>query len=116
MRRLQAPISRQYPIVELDHGRVFAAAAWLFGPTLLLVSRLMFAAAMIVLFMIDLNERILPNAITLPGIRRRPGVQPVTPPGFRDALIGSRGVQSGALGHGEAVSRSWGKTRSASAT
>ena len=39
-----------------------------FGPDLLLVPRLLFACALIVLFAIDLEHHLLPNVITLPGI------------------------------------------------
>ena len=61
-------IGVQYPLVELVTGVLFAGAAWLYGPAWLLVPRLLFVCAMIVLFMIDLQHRILPNVITLPGI------------------------------------------------
>ena len=44
----------------LVHGAVF-------GWTALLVVRLVFACAMVVLFAIDLEHQLLPNAITLPG-------------------------------------------------
>ena len=50
---------------------MFGAAAWYYGPTILLVSRLVFGCALIVLFAIDLEHHLLPNAITLPGIGRR---------------------------------------------
>jgi leader peptidase (prepilin peptidase)/N-methyltransferase len=105
----QAPISLQYPLVELTTGFVFFATAWLVGPTLLLIPRLMFAAAMIVLFMIDLNERILPNVITLPGIVAGLLFSLVGPPGFRDALIGAIACSLSLWGVGEAVSRLLGK-------
>ena len=88
---------------------MFAATAWLFGPTLLLVPRLLFGAAMIVLFMIDLNERILPNVITLPGIVLGLAFSLIAPPGFRDALIGAVACSLALWGMGEAVSRALGK-------
>ena len=105
----QAPISLQYPLVELATGLVFAATAWLVGPTLLLIPRLLFGAAMIVLFMIDLNDRILPNVITLPGIVAGLLFSLVGPPGFRDALIGVVVCSLALWGVGEAVSRALGK-------
>jgi len=105
----QAPISMQYPIVEVVTAVVFAAGAWLFGPTLLLVSRLVLGAAMIVLFTVDLNERILPNAITLPGIVVGIGFSLVCPPGLRDALIGAAACSLALWAMGEAVSRALGK-------
>ena len=57
-----------YPLVEVITAAVFVAGYWWYGLTLLLAIRLLFACAMIVLFVIDLQHRILPNRITLPGI------------------------------------------------
>jgi leader peptidase (prepilin peptidase)/N-methyltransferase len=105
----RTPLSWQYPIVELITAVAFAAGACLYGPTLLLVSRLIFAAALIVLFTIDLNERLLPNAITLPGILVGLAFSVVTPPGIRDALIGAVACSLALWGTGEAVSRVMGK-------
>ena len=102
-------IGIQYPIVELVTALVFATAAWLFGPTLLLVSRLLFAAAMIVLFTIDLQHRILPNVITLPGIVVGLAFSVVLPPGIRDALIGAVACSLLLWGMGELVGRVLGK-------
>jgi leader peptidase (prepilin peptidase) / N-methyltransferase len=102
-------LSWQYPIVELVTAVTFAGYAWLFGPTLLLVSRLIFAAAMIVLFTVDLNERLLPNAITLPGILVGLGFSIVLPPGFRDALIGTIACSLALWGMGEVMGRLMGK-------
>jgi leader peptidase (prepilin peptidase)/N-methyltransferase len=103
------PISVQYPIVELVTGLVFAAFAWRFGPTLLLVDRLIFAAAMIALFVIDLQHRILPNVITVPGIVVGLALSLVLPPGIRDALIGAGACSALLWGMGELVSRILGK-------
>jgi leader peptidase (prepilin peptidase)/N-methyltransferase len=105
----KAPISMQYPIVEVVTAVVFAASAWLFGPTILLMSRLVFGAAMIVLFAVDLNERILPNVITLPGILVGIGFSLVCPPGLRDALIGAVVCSVALWAMGEAVTRALGK-------
>ena len=105
----RAPISMQYPAIELVTAVVFAGGAWLYGPTLLLVSRLIFACAMVVLFMIDLQHRILPNVITLPGILVGLAFSLVLPPGFRDALIGTVACSLMLFGMGELVSRVLGK-------
>ena len=104
-----AAISWQYPIVDLMTCLAFAAGACLFGPSLLLVSRLVFAAAMIVLFTVDLNERILPNAITLPGMLVGLAFSLVTPPGVVAALIGVVACSLALWGTGEVVSRVMGK-------
>jgi len=63
-----APFGRRYVIVEAITAATFVAATWYFGPGLPLVSRLVFACALIVLFAIDLEHHLLPNVITLPGI------------------------------------------------
>ncbi len=61
-------ISIIYPVVELV-AAVIAVVLYLhFGLSVLFVSRLVFAFALIVLFAVDLQHRILPNVITVPGI------------------------------------------------
>ena len=67
-RACRAPISLMYPIVELITGAVFLGAYLWYGPGPLLIVRLVFAWAMIALFVIDLQHQILPNVITIPGI------------------------------------------------
>jgi leader peptidase (prepilin peptidase)/N-methyltransferase len=64
------------------HGAVFGWSA-------LLVPRLLFACAMVVLFAIDLEHHLLPNVITLPGIAIGLISSAVLPPGLVDALIGA---------------------------
>ena len=64
----QAPISARYPIIEIVTALVWLLIAWLTPPGWLLASRLILGTALIVLFMIDLEHQLLPNAITLPGI------------------------------------------------
>jgi leader peptidase (prepilin peptidase)/N-methyltransferase len=67
-RTCRRSISIRYPIVEGLTALMFAAGWWSFGPGPLLASRLLFGCALIVLFAIDLEHQLLPNAITLPGI------------------------------------------------
>jgi leader peptidase (prepilin peptidase)/N-methyltransferase len=81
-------ISWMYPIVELCTAVLFAAIAALYGPTLLGLVRLAFGCALIVLFVIDLQHQILPNAITIPGIVIGFLCSFLVPPGWRDSLIG----------------------------
>jgi leader peptidase (prepilin peptidase)/N-methyltransferase len=81
-------ISWMYPIVELCTAVLFAAVAALYGPTLLGLVRLAFGCALIVLFVIDLQHQILPNAITIPGIAIGFLCSLFVPPGWRDSLIG----------------------------
>ena len=56
-----------YPIVEVVTSALFVGGFLIYGWTPLLAVRLLFACAMIVLFVIDLQHRILPNVITLPA-------------------------------------------------
>jgi leader peptidase (prepilin peptidase)/N-methyltransferase len=87
-RTCRAPVSRMYPAVEIVTALVFVSAYVLYGITLLGGVRVMFACALIVLFVIDLQHRILPNAITLPGIVIGFLCSLFLPPGWRDSLLG----------------------------
>jgi len=87
-RQCRARISVRYPIVELITMALFVAHGAVFGWTPLLVPRLVFACAMVVLFAIDLEHHLLPNVITLPGIAVGLIGSAVLPPGIVDALIG----------------------------
>jgi leader peptidase (prepilin peptidase)/N-methyltransferase len=77
-----------YPLVELVTGVVCVAAYFLFGPSPLLGARLLFACSMIVLFVVDLQHRILPNVITVPGIVVGFLFSLFLPPGWISSLIG----------------------------
>ena len=88
-RTCREPISAMYPIVELITGVVFAGGFLVYGLTPLLAVRLAFACAMIVLFVIDLHHRILPNSITLPGIVAGLLASVFLPPGWLPAVIGA---------------------------
>jgi len=83
-----APISAMYPIIEGLTGLMFLGAYLLYGPGLLLLARLLFGCAMIVLFVIDLQHQILPNVITVPGIVAGLLLSEVAGPGWRASLIG----------------------------
>lgn len=61
-------ISWSYPAVELLTGLLLTAVAARFGWTMLAGVYGLFAAALIVLSMVDLKEMILPDEITLPGL------------------------------------------------
>ena len=84
----QAPISMQYPIVELVTGVVWLAIVWLTPLGWVLASRLVLGTLLIVLFMIDLEHQLLPNKITLPGIVIGFLFSLVTPLGPVESLIG----------------------------
>ncbi len=83
-----ASISWMYPIVEAITGVMFLGCYLLYGPSLLLVARLLFASAMIVLFVIDWQHKLLPNVITLPGIVIGFLLSFVAGPGWQASLIG----------------------------
>ena len=88
-RQCRAPISIQYPIVELVTAALFVLVAWATPPGVLLASRLVLVVMLIALFGIDLHHQILPNLITLPGILIGLAFSLVAPPGIIDALIGA---------------------------
>ncbi|HEU4939503.1 MAG TPA: A24 family peptidase [Vicinamibacterales bacterium] len=87
-RKCRTRISIRYPIVELLTMGLFVLHGVVFGWTALLVPRLVFACAMVVLFAVDLEHHLLPNAITLPGVAVGLIASTVLPPGIIDALIG----------------------------
>jgi leader peptidase (prepilin peptidase) / N-methyltransferase len=87
-RTCRAPIAWRYPLVEALTALLFAFAWWYFGPGMLLVSRLVFGCALIVLFAIDLEHHLLPNVITLPGIIVGFVFSLFTEPGWAASLIG----------------------------
>lgn len=83
-----APIAVMYPLVETMTAAVFACGYVIYGWTPLLAARLLFACAMIVLFVIDLRHRILPNVITVPGVVAGLILSVFLPPGWRASLLG----------------------------
>ena len=83
-----APISPMYPIIEATTGALFGAVMYWYGPTPLGLVRMLFGSAMIVLFVIDLQHRILPNVITVPGTVLGLILSLFLPPGIVSALIG----------------------------
>ena len=87
-RTCRAPVSAMYPIVEIVTAGVFVSGYLLYGLTALGAVRVAFACALIVLFVIDLQHRILPNVITLPGIVAGFVCSLFLPPGWLDSLIG----------------------------
>ena len=57
-----------YPAVEVVTALTFLSGYLLYGLTPLASFASLFACALIVLFVTDLQHKILPNVITLPGI------------------------------------------------
>ena len=87
-RSCRAAISIRYPIVELITMGVFIWHYLVFGMTPLLVPRLTFACALLVLFAIDLEHHLLPDVITLPGILAGLIFSIAFPPGVVSSLVG----------------------------
>jgi leader peptidase (prepilin peptidase)/N-methyltransferase len=87
-RTCQTRISPVYPLVEAFTGAMFAWGWWQYGPSWLLASHLLFGCSLVVLFFIDLEHRILPNVITLPGIVIGFLLSLINPPGWASSLIG----------------------------
>jgi leader peptidase (prepilin peptidase)/N-methyltransferase len=88
-RSCREPYGSQYLIVEFVTAVMFGLAWWHYGPGVLLASRLVFGCALIVLFAIDLEHHLLPNAVTLPGVVVGLAFSPFTGPGWQSALIGT---------------------------
>ncbi|HUU34998.1 MAG TPA: prepilin peptidase [Vicinamibacterales bacterium] len=87
--RCKSPISIQYPLVEAITAGLFVlvVAQTPAGP--LLAARLIFVCGLIVLFGIDLEHKILPNEITLPGVVIGVAFSMFGPPGWRSSLLGA---------------------------
>jgi len=104
-RTCHASISAMYPLVELTTAAVFAGGYLVYGLSPLLLVRLGFACALIVLFAIDLRHRILPNVITLPGIVLGFLASWFLPPGWFSSLLGILGGGGVLYGIAEAYYR-----------
>ena len=87
-RTCRAAVSPMYPIVEAGTALVFLLQYWQLGWQPLLGIRMAFVAAMIVLFVIDLQHRILPNVITLPGVGIGVVASLLFEPGWVASIIG----------------------------
>jgi leader peptidase (prepilin peptidase)/N-methyltransferase len=88
-RKCASPISIRYPIVEVLTLLVFLLHLWVFGWTLLMGVRLLFACTLVALFAIDLEHHLLPDKITLPGIVVGLIFSLILPPGIVEALLGA---------------------------
>jgi len=67
-RTCKAPISLQYPVVELCMALLSGALYRNFGPSFALFYYFLFVAALIAIIFIDLHHQIIPDKISLPGI------------------------------------------------
>ena len=87
-RTCKNPVSWMYPAVEIVTALVFVVTYLTYGLTLLSLVRVIFGCALIVLFVTDLQHKILPNVITLPGIVIGVACSLFLPPGWVSSLIG----------------------------
>ena len=88
-RHCRAAVSPMYPLVEAVTPALFLLQYREVGFDALLAPRLLFTAAMVALFVIDLRHRLLPDAITLPGIAAGMVFALFLDPGWMDAAIGA---------------------------
>jgi len=87
-RHCRAGIPARYLLVEIATAGLFVMIVHLYPPGVLMASRLVFGCALIVLFVVDLDHRILPNVITVPGIAVGFVFASLSEPGWRSSLIG----------------------------
>jgi leader peptidase (prepilin peptidase)/N-methyltransferase len=67
-RYCSARIPARVPIVEIATAVVFAFFTWYFGPGLQLAIALVYACALIVIFVVDLEHLIIPNRVVYPAM------------------------------------------------
>ena len=88
-RKCGIAISIRYPIVEILTMVLFLLHWWVFGWSVLMAVRVLFACALLALFAIDLEHHLLPDKITLPGIAVGLILSVIVPPGLVDAILGA---------------------------
>lgn len=91
-RKCKAPISAQYPAVELLTGLLFAGCYLMFGLSFEGLKWAVFAALLVVLTVTDLRERILPDVVNFTGLGLALLLSLFTPP-----LDGTAGWIAGRL-------------------
>ena len=67
-RHCAVPISARYPFLELLMGLSWAALAWKFGPTMVLLQAFVLVSLLWILSLIDFETGFLPDVLTLPGV------------------------------------------------
>src|SRR5262245_1471326 len=106
-RTCRAPIGVRYPIVEAATGALAILALVAFGPTLRGAVAFAFTAALLLITVIDLDHRFIPDEVSLPGILIGFGLAfiggPVTP---LDSVLGA------VIGGGILWAVAWGYERS----
>jgi len=67
-RHCKSKISIQYPIVELVTGVIYLIIYLIYGLSIQTLIYIMLSPALVIIAFIDLNEQIVPDVISLPGI------------------------------------------------
>ena len=67
-RRCGGAIGVRYPLVELGTGLLAVAALFAFGPSAQAAVAFAFAAALLLVSVIDLDHRFIPDEVSLPGV------------------------------------------------
>lgn len=81
------PISPMYPLVEFATGVLFVGCYLTFGPTPLALKWLFFICLIIVLTVTDLQVRLLPDVVTLPGLASGLVFSAIVPPEDGTAFV-----------------------------
>jgi leader peptidase (prepilin peptidase) / N-methyltransferase len=111
-RNCKEPISVRYPAAEAVTGFLFGVAAYEFGMSLTLLAALVFIPVLIALAAIDLEHRLLPNAIVGPATLAGLALSVLADPGgwwqyplsavvMAGALLGLALVYPGGMGMGD---------------
>lgn len=96
-RQCNAGISLRYPLVEALNAFLYSLVLWRFGPGWHMLFLFAFCSAMIVITFIDLDFKIIPDSISLPGIAvgliagsfvLPDPFERLVPLGFRDSTLG----------------------------
>jgi leader peptidase (prepilin peptidase)/N-methyltransferase len=88
-RTCRAPISRRYPVVEAVTALMFLGLTVRCGLTAQLAPALIFGGAMIVVTLIDYDQRIIPDVITIPGTVLGVLASFLTPVTLLEAVVGA---------------------------
>ncbi len=65
---MESKISIQYPVVELLTGLIYLIISLIYGLSVQTLIYIILSSALIIIAFIDLNEEIVPDVISLPGI------------------------------------------------
>jgi len=88
-RHCTVPISFRYPLVEILNAAGYVSLLWFFGRSWVAVAYGLLYSALLVVAGTDLSHKIIPNAVTLPGIvLGLVCATTILPLGFLNSLLG----------------------------